>query len=205
MNITEPWNIVFFAGFVVYFRIRGLFIKRTAGTKKEVSLFDRTDKRLLALMFPAVLLLPMLYLFTPVLSFADYALPDAVKAAGSLVLVVSLWLFYRSHADLGRNWSVSLEIREGHELITHGVYRSIRHPMYASIWLWALAQGMMLPNWLAGWPVVPAFAAMYFIRIPREEGLMLDKFGDQYRDYMKQTGRVFPRLSKASGGNPPTP
>ena len=109
---------------------------------------------------------------------------------------IILWLFWRSHADLGQNWSVSLEIREGHQLVTHGVYRHIRHPMYASIWLWALAQGMLLANWLAGWSMVPAFAAMYFLRTPREEQLMCESFGEPYRDYMRQTGRLFPRVKK---------
>ncbi len=50
-------------------------------------------------------------------------------------MVAALWLFWRSHADLGRNWSQAFELRKGHELITHGVYRVVRHPMYAAIWL----------------------------------------------------------------------
>ena len=143
---------------------------------------------------PAVLILPLLYLFTPLLSFADYELGWFVRWAGGAIMVVSLWLFWRSHVDLGENWSVSLELREGHQLISHGVYRRVRHPMYASIWLWGLAQGMMLANWLAGWSALLAFAAMYFIRLPREERLMCEKFGDNYRDYARRTGRLFPRF-----------
>jgi protein-S-isoprenylcysteine O-methyltransferase Ste14 len=64
-------------------------------------------------------------------------------------MVAALLLSYRSHADLGQNWSVTLELRAGHQLIRHGVYRSIRHPMYASIRLWCLAQGCC---WKTGWP-----------------------------------------------------
>ena len=70
--------------------------------------------------------------------------------------------------------------------------------MYTSIWLWGLAQGMMLANWFAGWAVLPAFAAMYFIRTPREERLMRDEFGDRYGEYAQRTGRIFPRLRKAA-------
>ena len=109
-------------------------------------------------------------------------------------MVIALWLFWRSHADLGMNWSVSLELREGHELVTHGVYRFIRHPMHAAIWLWSVGQGMLLANWLAGWSVVPVFAAMYWLRTPREEDLMCQMFGDQYRTYMRTTGRIVPRF-----------
>jgi protein-S-isoprenylcysteine O-methyltransferase Ste14 len=193
MNILQPWNLVFLAGFVVYYRIRHVFILRTQHEKKEVRRMDGQEKLLLAGMAPGTLLLPLLYLFTPWLAFADYSLPPALPWIGVVAMIASLWLFWRSHSDLGQNWSVSLELRENHELVTCGVYRSIRHPMYASIWLWALAQGMLLQNWLAGWSVVPAFAAMYFLRVPREEQLMCEKFGDQYRAYMGQTGRVWPR------------
>lgn len=201
MNVLQPWNAVFLVGFVVFFWIRHVFINRTRAEKKAVSRFDTQEKILLAVMFPPTLILPLLYLFTPLLTFADYHLPLFVRLLGAMIMAVSLWLFWRSHADLGRNWSVSLEVREGHELITHGVYRLIRHPMYASIWLWAIAQGMLLPNWLAGWSVVPAFAAMYFLRVPREEQLMRESFGDAYRDYMRRTGRLLPRLKMKTEGS----
>jgi protein-S-isoprenylcysteine O-methyltransferase Ste14 len=196
MNVLQLPNAVFLVGLIVQCAIRHHFVQRTKTEKKAVRRFDRTEKILLAAMFPPVLLLPLLYFFTPFLSFADYSLPWAIRWAGAVVMVASLWLFWRSHVDLGPNWSVSLELRENHQLVSHGVYRWIRHPMYASVWLWGLAQGMMLANWLAGWPVMPAFAAMYFIRTPREERLMCEEFGDAYRDYARRTGRLFPRFAK---------
>jgi protein-S-isoprenylcysteine O-methyltransferase Ste14 len=194
MNILQPFNAVFFVGLVIYFWIRDGFIKRTKAEKKNVRRIDAIEKLLLAAMLPPVLFLPLMYLFTPFLSFADYDLPRFVLWCGVVVMIISLWLFWRSHVDLGQNWSVSLEIRENHELIQHGVYRHVRHPMYTSIWLWAISQALLLQNWFVGWSVVPAFAAMYFIRMPREERLMVETFGDDYRQYSRQTGRLFPRL-----------
>ena len=144
MNILQPWNIFFFVGLIVYFWIRHVFFERTKSEKKTVSRFDGLEKILLAAMFPPILILPLLYLFTPLRAFADYRLPVLAGWFGGATMVTSLWLFWRSHADLGQNWSVSLELREGHEVVTHGVYRSIRHPMYASIWLWGIAQGLLL-------------------------------------------------------------
>jgi protein-S-isoprenylcysteine O-methyltransferase Ste14 len=99
------------------------------------------------------------------------------------------------NTDLGQNWSVTLELRKGHQLVKQGVYRSIRHPMYASIWLWCVAQALILENWLAGWYALLAFAIMYFVRTPREERMMCECFGQEYRDYMEQTGQLFPRIS----------
>jgi protein-S-isoprenylcysteine O-methyltransferase Ste14 len=199
MNLLNPWNAVFFAGFIVYFGIRHIYIQRTKTEPKVVRHLDRTEKLLLAAMVPPILLLPNLYLFTPWLSFADYQIPVGLKCVGVVSLVASLWLFWRSHADLGQNWSVSLEIRENHQLVTHGVYQKVRHPMYSSIWLWGIAQGLLLENWLAGWLVIPAFAAMYFLRTPREERMMRETFGEDYEQYMRQTGRLFPRFRKPAG------
>lgn len=132
MNVLQPPNAFFLVGLIVYFWIRHGFIMRTKTEKKIVSHMDAVEKLLLGLVMLAVLFLPLLYLFSPLLSFADYPLPWPMRWAGGLTLIASLWLFRRSHVDLGQNWSVSLEVREHHELISTGVYRSVRHPMYAS-------------------------------------------------------------------------
>lgn len=198
MNVLQPPNAVFLVGLVFQCAIRHHFVQQTKSEKKTVRQFDGMEKILLAAMFPPVLLLPLSYFFTPLLSFGDYHLTPSLRWAGAAVMVASLWLFWRSHVDLGQNWSVSLELRENHQLVSHGVYRWVRHPMYTSIWLWGLAQGMMLANWFAGWSVMPAFAAMYFVRMPREERLMYEEFGDSYREYARRTGRLFPRLVRVA-------
>ncbi|MBG88852.1 MAG: protein-S-isoprenylcysteine methyltransferase [Verrucomicrobiales bacterium] len=198
MNIAEPPNIAFFITWIVYFGIRHVFIKRTEGEKKTLSKMDGVERLLLLAMVPGIMVLPLLYLFSSVLSLADYSLPPIVPWIGLSVLFGSLLMFWRSHSDLGQNWSVSIELREGHELVTEGIYGRIRHPMYTSIWLWAIGQGLTLENWLAGWAVVPAFALMYFLRLPREEAMMCEKFGDQYREYMKRTGRLLPKPEKTA-------
>jgi len=158
---------------------------------------DAVEKILLVAVALGSLLLPVLYLFTPWLAFADYPLPAFAPWCGVVVMAGALVLFYRSHADLGQNWSATLELRKGHELVEHGVYRSMRHPMYASILLWDFAQGLMLRNWLAGWCALATFALLYVVRAPREERMMCDGFGQDYRDYMRRSGRLFPRIFKS--------
>jgi protein-S-isoprenylcysteine O-methyltransferase Ste14 len=190
----RTWNLVFLIGFIIYVCIRGVFEQRTKCNRQAVSRVDALEKALLALVIPGGLLLPIIYLFTHWLAFADYHLPAFAPWLGTVLMIAALWLFWRSHADLGQNWSVTLALRHGHQLVRHGVYRSIRHPMYASIWLWCVAQGLLLENWLAGWYALLAFAVMYFVRTPREEQMMCESFGQEYRDYMRQTGRLFPRI-----------
>ncbi len=195
MNILEPWNIVYLVGFVIFVVTRGVFARSAEREKKTIDRLDGQERALLGFVAVGNLLLPILYLVSPWLAFADVQLPDWFPWIGSTVLVASLWLFWRSHADLGLNWSVSLQVRDEHQLIKHGVFSSIRHPMYASIWLWGIAQAMMLENWLAGWGTFVPFAVMYFIRAPREERMMCEVFGEEYRDYMASTGRLFPRMN----------
>ncbi|AHY53462.1 Isoprenylcysteine carboxyl methyltransferase [Bradyrhizobium japonicum SEMIA 5079] len=76
--------------------------------------------------------------------------------------------------------------------MTEGIYRRVRHPMYSAFWLWAIAQALLLPNWIAGLAGLVGFGVLFFGRVAREERMMLQTFGDSYRDYMARTGRVFP-------------
>ena len=86
-----------------------------------------------------------------------------------LVFAASLWLFYRVHKELGRNWSDSLEVREQHRLVTDGLYRYVRHPMYTAFFMWALAQALLLPNWIAGPAGLVGFGMLFLFRVGREE------------------------------------
>lgn len=194
MNILNPWNAIFFVAFVIYFTTRGIYASRTKNVERCHQRHQSVERMLLIGMVPGTLVLPLVYLFTSWLRFADYRLPVWALTLGVVCIALSLWFFWRSHADLGENWSVTLELRKDHALITHGVYSKIRHPMYASIWLWGIGQGLLLQNWLAGWSFIPAFTAMYFFRIPREEQLMLDQFPESYPEYVKRTGRIIPKF-----------
>ena len=194
MNLLQPWNLVFLVGFVVYTAIRGVFASRTRINQQAVNRIDVTDRLLLALVLITNLLLPVVYLLTPLLDFANYRPPTICPWIGAGLMVLALWFFWRTHADLGLNWSATVELRKGHELVRHGVYRRIRHPMYAAIFSFALAQALLLPNWLAGWTGILTFALLYFVRVGREEQMMVEQFGPEYREYMRQTGRLFPRI-----------
>jgi protein-S-isoprenylcysteine O-methyltransferase Ste14 len=83
-------------------------------------------------------------------------------------------------------------MRKDHELVERGVYRRVRHPMYAAIFLFAIAQGFLLQNWLAGWGGFVSFAVLYLMRAPREEKMMREFFGAPYDDYRKRTGGLWP-------------
>ena len=149
---------------------------------------------LLASLWGLAILMPFFCVFTNWLDFADYDLPAWAGCVGVLTFIIALWLLCRSHADLGRNWSVTTEIKERHALVTNGVFRYIRHPMYAAHLLWGFAQAFLIHNWTAGLASLVVFLPLYLLRVPREERVLLDQFGEEYRSYVSRTGRVIPRF-----------
>jgi protein-S-isoprenylcysteine O-methyltransferase Ste14 len=194
--MMNPWfgEALFLVGIASTIIIRAPHGGRSGKVAVVESRRGPLEIALLALMWIAGVILPLVAIFTPFLSFADYPLHPGAFAMGTVVLCLGIWLFYRSHADLGRNWSISLEIREDHQLVRSGVYRHIRHPMYTAIFLTALAQALLLSNWLAGPSCFLAFLVMFALRIGREETMMLNKFGEAYGDYMNRTKRLIPHL-----------
>jgi protein-S-isoprenylcysteine O-methyltransferase Ste14 len=74
-------------------------------------------------------IVPLIYVATGFPRFASYEFMKSFAYAGTLVFAVALWLFYLAHQSLGRNFSVSLDVRKGHVLISNGVYGVIRHPI----------------------------------------------------------------------------
>lgn len=168
--------------------------------KNQIAVEEVTvqEKGLVSLIFVGMLLAPMIYSLTPWLKRADYKLSEKAQSrlgnVGVLFLSAALWIFYRAHADLGRNWSPTLQIREDHDLVTDGIYSRIRHPMYSSQLLWSVAQPLLMQNWIAGWGSLIPFLGLLLVRVPQEERMMLEQFDETYRAYMLRTGRIFPKI-----------
>jgi len=111
-----------------------------------------------------------------------------------LLGVMALLLFLWIHRYLGSNLSVSLRIKDSQTLITDGPYRWIRHPMYTAFYLLHLATFLLTANWFIGVSWTVGLTIIIALRVRREEAMMINRFGDQYRLYMQQTGRFFPAI-----------
>jgi len=181
-------------GVVAWFVIRYPYARKARRTRTvRVHGWSR-ERVLLTVAGFGLFVAPVLWLATGWPRGLNYDLTYAAVAVGAVLYVLSLWLFRRSHKDLGRQWSASLEIRESHQIVRAGVYRRIRHPMYASFWLWALAQAFLLPNALAALSGLVAIAILFFARIDYEEHMLTEAFGDDYRAYMRETKRIIPGI-----------
>lgn len=167
--------------------IRVPFGRKSRRRRVVLSRVDTREKCVIAGLVLLILALPLCAIVTPWLSFADYPFHPYALWAGVITLMFYFWLFNRTHTELGANWSGTLEMREGHHLVTEGVYRYVRHPMYSAMLAYGIAQAMLLPNWLAGPSSLLAFALLLFLRVPREEKMLTEQFGALYREYKKRT------------------
>jgi protein-S-isoprenylcysteine O-methyltransferase Ste14 len=190
-----PAKIIFVLGFVVAnFVIRTPYLKAHHRLPIRANRTSRLDTSLFLAVSLGGFLIPLLYVFTPLFSFVDYSIPGRVGVAGVVVLILANWVFWRSHKDLGGNWSPTLQIRQDHKLVTQGIYQRIRHPMYLSLWLLVIAQAMILPNLVAGFAGLLPFGMLYFQRVAKEERMMAEEFGRDYEHYLQRTGRLLPKL-----------
>ena len=190
----DIFTAIFFAALVIEMIIRVPLNQKRKREKMSEQRYSDQEKMLLGLLSLGGFFVPLLYALTNWLDFANYSLPNWASWLGVLLLAGAILVFWRAHADLGLNWSPTLEIREKHELITRGIYGLIRHPMYASQWLLAIAQPLLLQNWIAGFLNLLVFIPFYFLRVRAEEQMMVETFGEEYRAYLERTGAVLPKF-----------
>ncbi len=190
--MERPFVVIYLIGVCLAGAIRVIQIRKYPRSEKpQVPVLEIW---LMLLWFLASQVLPMVYAFRPILTFADYPLPALLSGLGVGVFGFALWLLQQSHIDLGRNWSPIAEIQTSQVLVTQGVYRYVRHPMYTAHLLWGLAQALLIANWLVGCSGLIAFVFFCCVRIPKEEALMQTQFGQAYADYQQTVGAVLPRI-----------
>ena len=189
----NPWiaKVVVLAATVVMMAIRGPHGQRSRSVKVAKS--HKTARETGLLIFAWVgFFVPLVWVTSSAFRFAEYPLRAVPLAAGVMCYLIGLWLFYRSHADLGTNWSITLEVREQHRLITQGIYRRIRHPMYLALVVYSLGHALVIPNWVAGLSNLIAVAVLFALRVGAEERMMTEQFGAEYVAYSARTKRFVP-------------
>ncbi len=107
--------------------------------------------------------------------------------AGSIIRLIAF-------RTLGKQFSIMVTIRQNHKLVKKGIYGLIRHPAYTGLFLFMLGLGLSLGNWLSLLIIFAASVTIAFFRVPLEEKALMEKFGDEYRSYMKKTKRYIPYL-----------
>ncbi len=194
MSAASIGEIVWVVGIIAWYVVRYPFERRARRVRVMSNRRSTTDTIGLAAASLGLAIVPALYVATGIPGFADYVAQPWLVGLGAFVFAAAIWTFRRTHKELGRNWSISLEIREKHKLISTGPYATVRHPMYTSFLLMGLGQMLLLSNWVVGLAGLVGFAVLFFLRVGKEERLMLEFFGPEYRAYMDRTKRIIPYI-----------
>lgn len=137
---------------------------------------------------------PFVYLINPAwMAWSKIGLSEAVRWAGVGFGVLCLAGIYWLFSSIGSGITPVSATRKEHKLVTNGIYRYVRHPLYTIGSSMFVSFGLMADNWFIALAGILAFVVMA-VRTPKEEANLIEKFGDEYRDYMKRTGRFLPRL-----------
>ena len=189
------WETAFVIGWVSVFVIRAYYFRLTKHNRTEVS-YRPTPVILIGVLgiLMAMLVSPMLVMCTSWLEPFHMSLATPLRAVGFIGFFVSLLLLWWIHAALGKNFTQKLEVFENHQLIIVGPYKYVRHPMYTQFLLWVIFQGLLLAN---SFVLVFGLAAWVFfccVRVPPEEKIMRQKFGEEYDQYVLKTGCLFPKI-----------
>lgn len=136
------------------------------------------------------------YLFNPrVLAWAEIPMPAALRWAGAVLALAGLVGGAWVHHHLGLNFSPYLRIRDTHRLITSGPYRWVRHPMYTAFFTLFIGYLLLTRNVVIAGMGLLTLTIVMIVRTPKEEQMLLERFGEEYRAYMARTGRYWPKLA----------
>jgi protein-S-isoprenylcysteine O-methyltransferase Ste14 len=142
------------------------------------------------------------YLVSPA-SIERTAMPLApwLRWCGLGLGALGVLLVYWTMTSLGKNLTDTVVVRREATLVTHGPYRWVRHPFYVTAGVFVVSVTLLTANWLIGLGGL-AVLMLLVVRTVKEEQMLIDRFGDDYRRYMVTTGRFFPRLWSGGGARP---
>lgn len=123
----------------------------------------------------------------------SFPLSSWLRWAGFALGIASVMFWTWTQITLDTQWSAQLQLTRDHQLVTTGPYARMRHPLYTAIFGWCAALSLLTANWIFVGMTVLSIAGLVY-RVPKEERMMLEAFGDKYIAYQQRTGRYLPKL-----------
>ncbi len=118
---------------------------------------------------------------------------EGLRWLGAVLMALCVPLVYWLFSSLGKNVTSTVAIRKEHTLVTSGPYRWVRHPLYSVGLVAFVGFSLLAANWFIFAMLLVAFGVL-MQRTPIEERRLIERFGDDYLEYMQRTGRYLPRL-----------
>lgn len=200
MTAESTFRLAFWILFGVLLLIRAYsaFRVRQAGERflPDRAAIEREGRGMFAIRFVGFFILIALLVFyalnPPWIQALLIPFPPWLRWLGFFLGLTSLALMAWTQVELGTQWSAQLQLREEHHLVTTGPYARVRHPMYTAMFGWGMALALVTAHWIFVVLAVLAIAGL-IARVPREEQMMIEEFGEEYQAYMQRTGRFFPK------------
>jgi protein-S-isoprenylcysteine O-methyltransferase Ste14 len=122
-----------------------------------------------------------------------YARADWIDELGVGLTVLGLAFAIWARIYLGRNWSGSVQVKVGHELMRGGPYRWVRHPIYTGLLVAIVGTGLVRGQ-VSGVLAFAVLLAGFWVKLGIEEQMMRKTFGETYEEYARKTGALVPRV-----------
>jgi protein-S-isoprenylcysteine O-methyltransferase Ste14 len=196
MNNENIFRFIGLGLVLISFTISATFRRRAAQTGEEISTKEEGSLILtLRTIFGlGMWLSTLIYFINPRwLAWAQYSLSVEFRWMAAGIMTVCIPLFYWLFSSLDTNITRTVVTRQEHQLVTHGPYRWIRHPLYTIGAVFFLSLSVLAANWFLLILMLIGFSTI-MARTPIEEAKLIERFGDEYRSYMEQTGRYLPKI-----------
>ena len=196
----DVFHTIFIVSFLSFIGSR-LYYHRRA--RQEGGRMNARDTRF-SILLRLLLAIPLAgvlvgYMIRPgILGWAEIPLPAWASWLGAVLVVVSFPLLIWVHQALGANFNTVLGLRDRHTLVTNGPYHWVRHPMYGVLFLFMVGILMLTGNLLIGGTLLAGLVVTVGTRVAKEEAILEEEYGEEYRMYKARTGRFLPRLSSSA-------
>lgn len=191
MSFEDARTIVLVA-YIAYFTVIAAIKIQSMPVPVAKSRIGANEVLVLIVTIPGFVV-PIFWLATSSLAFANYEVLHPMRLiAGSLGYFTGILVLGCVAWSLGKFWSPTLQLKENHQLVTTGIYRHVRHPMYLGLVVFSVGNVLALPNYIASQTFFVAMLVLIAFRLEPEEQMLVEEFGAEYEDYRKRSNRLFP-------------
>ena len=179
---------------IAFFIIRAPSVRKASKTEKSEEKKPTRERVMVFLNFIGMVGIPVVYMLTPWLDLWNLPVPEIIRWFGIAFNIIGLVFLIWIHRALGEHWSMMLKLGEEHRLVTTGPYSRIRHPMYTFFYILVISNAIISLNVIVGICGIILWSFLYVTRIEDEEKMLMEEFGDQYKEYIERTGRLWPKF-----------
>ena len=195
MRIIFLLSWIIFGGIRIYYGHESPWAKQSRSERFESIREDGLAGGIfLLVLFYSFFFVTFLYLIDfPLISWSYFPLLPEIRVLGVILGILSFPYIYWANKTLGNAFSATIQTQEASMLVTKGPYARIRHPIYSSHTLFNFGMVLVSANLLILAYLLVGMPFTYK-RMFKEEENLIQNFGEEYEEYMKRTGRIFPKI-----------